>query len=330
MRRIFKTSLITLCVLSTFRMNAAAPEITARMTPDSIAIGDHFTLDVTVTKDIMQVVEFLVFKDNKFGDAIEILQESGADTVSTDGRQVTIAKKYLMTAFDAGIYEIGGFPMLYLDKNIADTLFSRDTLRLLVTTFQIDTAKNTIYDIKRPELAPRLVSEVSGYFITGLVGLCTLAAAIAVILGAIARRRRNRAAQPEKQGPKVLPHVRAIHELETLHNQKVWQNNRHKHYYSRLSDILRIYIDGRYGVQAMEMTTDEIMSAMQRGLPANNHSELKEILRTADLVKFAKLIPDGECNEDLYYKAYYFVEDTKDVPEEEAAKDKPAKEEEDE
>jgi hypothetical protein len=220
--------------------------------------------------------------------------------------------------------------MLYLDKNIVDTLFSMDTLRLSVGPFQIDTTQNTIYDIKRPELAPRLVSEVSGYFITGLIGLCTLAAVIIVVYGAIMRYRRNRAALPEKPGLREPPHVKAISELEALHNQKVWQNNRHKLYYSRLSDILRTYLDGRYDVGAMEMTTDEIMAAMERGLPAKNYADLKDILRTADLVKFAKLIPDGDRNDSLYYKAYYFVEDTKDIPEEEAGKNKPVKEEENE
>ena len=240
--RFFDTFIIALCGLFALctpaGARAAAPEVTARITPDSIAIGDHFTLDVTVTKDIMQLVEFPVFKDKKFGQAIEILQEFDIDTVGADGRRVTLSRQYLMTSFDAGMYAIAGFPMLYLDKNIVDTLFSKDTLKLLVTTFQVDTAQNTIYDIKRPELAPRLVSEVSGYFITGLISLCVLAAVIIVILGAVARRRRN-AVTVEKPGPREEPHVRAIHELEVLHNQKVWQNNKHKLYYSRLSDILR-------------------------------------------------------------------------------------------
>ncbi len=148
MRRVF--SLFIFCALcAPLGLRAAAPEVAAHMSPDSIAIGDRFTLDVTVDKDVMQVVEFPVFEGRKFGEAIEIIHEYDTDTTSVDGRRMTLRKRYVMTSFDAGEYEIDGFPVLYADKNIIDTLFSSEPLRLSVGTFQIDTAQSTIYDIKR-------------------------------------------------------------------------------------------------------------------------------------------------------------------------------------
>ena len=121
-----------------------------------------------------------------------------------------------------------------------------------------------------------------------------------------------------KPAPPQPPHVVAIKALEALHNQKLWQNNRHKQYYSGLTDILRTYIAARWGVGAMEMTSDEIIEAMRsEELPDKARMDLTAILRDADLVKFAKATPDGEQNEADYLKAFYFVEETKLVVEEE-------------
>ena len=108
----------------------------------------------------------------------------------------------------------------------------------------------------------------------------------------------------------------AIAALEQLHDQKLWQNNRHKLYYSALSDILRTYLAGAFGVGAMEMTTDEIVEAIRDiDLPQKSAMDLVAVLRDADLVKFAKAMPEADENEAAYNKAYYFVEETKPVEE---------------
>ena len=121
-----------------------------------------------------------------------------------------------------------------------------------------------------------------------------------------------------KPAPPQPPHVVAIKALEALHNQKLWQNNGHKQYYSGLTDILRTYIAARWGVGAVAMTSDEIIEAMRsEELPDKARMDLTAILRDADLVKFAKATPDGEQNEADYLKAFYFVEETKLVVEEE-------------
>ena len=123
------------------------------------------------------------------------------------------------------------------------------------------------------------------------------------------------------------PHVEAIRALEGLHNQKLWQNNKHKAYYSGLTDILRRYLAGRYGIGALEMTSDEIIDAVRPlDLPRKSAMELTALLREADLVKFAKATPEAEQNEADYLKAYYFVEETKVAEaEEEAQEQEPAK-----
>ena len=287
-----------------------APVVHARFEPDSVGIGDAFLLKVEIDKDIVQQIDFPQFNDNKLGNVVEILEESACDTLKKEGRRITLGKSYRLISFDEGIYHMGHFPLLYMDKNIVDTLYSRDSLNLFVGTYQIDTTTQTIYDILPPLETPFRPGEISGYILWGLLGAAILGALIWLF---IKYRRRLPGLGPK---PKDPPHVIAIKALEALHNQKVWQNNKHKLYYTRLTDILREYLVGRFGVRAMEMTSDEIMEAL-RGLdlPAKSMNDMKALLRTADLVKFAKHLPAAEENENSYLNAYYFVEETKEATE---------------
>ncbi len=289
--------------------NAVPPTVRASVTPDSIAIGDHFTLEITVEKDVMQVVDFPLFEERKISDQIEILGESPIDTLKHDGRRIEIRKRYKLTTFDEGYYGIGKIPVLWADKNIVDTLFSADSLSLTVTTFQIDTTKQTIYDIKPVAEAPFSLMEVILYILAYFLILRPI---IIAVVSVIILRKRKRGIGKGKYKPSEPPHVTAIRNLEMLHNQKLWQNNKHKFYYTRLTDILREYLDGRYAIGAMEMTSDEIMSALsEAGIPQKYYADLESVLRDADLVKFAKYVPDAEANEKAYYDAYYFIENTK-------------------
>lgn len=313
-KRIRVSILLGFIVFGALPSFGAVPEVSVSLKPDSIMIGDHVTLRVEVRKDMMQVVQFPSFEMMKLQDDIVFVRELPIDTVETEGRQQLLAKEYILTSFRAGGYKLAEVPLLYADKNVTDTLKAGRDLSLLVNTFEIDTAGTTIYDIKRPEEAPMMIDEVRGYVVGGLLLACLLAAVIWLIARSVARRKTKTTDKPR---PRIMPHVKAIRELEQLHNQKLWQNNKHKAYYTRLTDIIREYLEGRYGLGAMEMTSDEIISATADiELQDKDHKNLGEMLRTADLVKFAKFIPDADYNESAYYNAYYFVEDTKEVAEE--------------
>ncbi len=290
------------------------PTVTASFDRDSMLIGDQFTLEVRVEKDMMQVVDFPVLAGTKIGEKIEVLGEFPEDTVVQDGRRQTLLKRYLLTIFDEGEYSLGRFPVLYLDKNLVDTLQSRDSLRIRVVTFNIDLEKDKPLDIKSPRGIPLKFGEIGGWFALA-VGLL---AAIVLGIWLIVKYRKHIPFFAPK--PPVPPHIVAIRQLEALKNQKLPQNNKHKQYYSGITDILREYIKGRFGISAMEMTTDEILAAVEKpkkeGLVDDRHyADLNDILKTADLVKFAKLVPGDEESEAAYYGAYYFVEETKKADE---------------
>lgn len=308
MRRIFA---ILLAVLTAAGAAAQTPTVTARVEPDSILIGDRFDYIIEVEKDLVQVVEFPEF--HNAGKGVELVCEQPVDTLERDGRRLRLRKRYTMAAFEEGNYAMGRAQVLYADKNIVDTLSSRDSIYLQVATFQIDSTSQSIYDLKAQKTLPFRFGEISGYVKWGILALIMLLVA-AYLLRRILARYGKGLGDIFRPAPPQPAHVVAIKALETLHNQKLWQNNKHKQYYSALTDILRTYIAERWQVGAMEMTSDEIIEAM-RGveLPQKAAMDLTAILRDADLVKFAKDTPEGEQNQADYLKAYYFVEETKPV-----------------
>jgi hypothetical protein len=290
----------------------ATPSVEAFLSADSLMIGDQFTLDVEVEKDLTQVIDFPSFFNEEgtpglIGETVEVLAELPLDTLARDGRRVRIRKRYLLTAFEAGHYNLGRFPALYLDKNIVDTLYASDSLRFFMDTFPIDTLTMDIRDIGAPMPAPVRTGEWLGWALLGL-----LFAQLVVVAAYILRHRPKKAAAPRTRRPAEPSHVTAIRALEKLQGEKLWQNQRHKLYYTRLTDIVREYIEGRYGVGAMEMTSDEIVDALnEMNIPERSHGQIRRLLTTADYVKFAKYVPDAAQNDLSWNDAYYFIEETK-------------------
>ena len=224
-------------------------------------IGDRFDLVVDVEKDLVQVVQFPEFED-KPGNPIELHKEYPIDTLERDGRHLKLRKRYTLAAFEEGKWNLGRPAVLYADKNIVDTLWARDSLYLEVATFQIDSTSQSIYDVKPQWNLPFRFGEVSGYAQWGALALVLLLAA-AYALKRYLESRGKRLGDLFRPSPPQPPHVVAIKALEALHHQKLWQNNKHKQYYSALTDILRTYVAARWGFGAMEMTSDEIIEAMR-------------------------------------------------------------------
>ena len=114
--------------------------------------------------------------------------------------------------------------------------------------------------------------------------------------------------------PLVLPpHVRAIRELDKLKEEKIWQQGREKEFYSRLTDTLRRYLDEQEGINAMEMTSGEILNEIRDLSDVESvFNNLKQILTTADLVKFAKYKPYPDENDLSMVNAYFFVNQTRE------------------
>jgi hypothetical protein len=287
------------------------PTVTAKFDRDSVLIGDQFNLDVTVEKDMMQMVGFPEMMEAAQPEGFEIMEEFPDDTVSVAGRRQTILKRYRVTIWEAGQYNLGLFPALYLDKNLVDTLWSRDSMHIVVNTFDIDLEKDAPHDIKPPLKVPFRFGEISGWLAMILGGMALIGVIVWLFV-----KYRSRIPLLRGSKPALPPHVEAIRRLEALRNQKLPQNGKHKQYYSGITDILRAYFERRWDIGAMEMTSSEIIDAIDAPRRAGDvddkrYGDLAGLLRTADLVKFAKLVPDEGEIDKAYYDAYYFVEETK-------------------
>ena len=320
--KLWTTLLVVCAVLAYFVASAQiegnvrpsnAPRISGRFEPDSIGIGDRFTYSIEVEKDLVQTVIFPNFAASA-GEQFELIEDVPVDTLERDGRRLKLRKSFRLAAFQEGVQRI--LPqVMYADKNIIDTLYGEDTLSLLVTTFEIDSTSHSIFDIKPQKTLPFRFGEISGYLMWSLVALVVLAIGLYVAYR-IMRHYGKSLSDIFHPAPPMPPHEEAFRALERLYVLRLCQHDKHKLYYSTLTDILRRYIAARFEVGAMEMTSDEIIAAMREvELPKKAAMDMADVLRAADLVKFAKAIPESEENEAAYQAVWDFVELTKPVEE---------------
>lgn len=279
-------------------------KLNAYLDTTRILIGDQLKFTIELEQARNMKVVFPAFKDT-LAPKIEIIEAEPADT-SKQGDNLVIRKTYLITSFDSGYHKIPAYPFAFYMENVKDTISSQE-LFLMVNTLQVDTAKE-IMDIKPVMKTPFRLSEIKTEIIIGLIVLAVVALAIWIFV----RYRKNKPIFVPRK-PQEPPHVTAMRELDRLQAEKLWQNNQVKLYYTRLTDILRIYIFGRFEVNAMELTSDEILSALEHEL--NTDMELKasftRLLNQADMVKFAKEEPLPQDNEVSLLSAYTFVNRTK-------------------
>ncbi|MBQ5860790.1 MAG: hypothetical protein IIW65_01450, partial [Alistipes sp.] len=189
---------------------ANAPKISGTVEPDSIGIGDRFLFTIEVERDLMQEVYFPDF--NQSVEHYEMIENRPVDTLSREGRRLKLRKSYLMAAFQEGIHKV--LPeVMYLDKNIIDTLRGEDTLRLMVTTFQIDSTSHTIFDIKPQRTLKFKFGEISGYVTWTIIAIF-----IVVLLFLIAKRILAHYGKSFsdifKPAPPLPPHEIALRDLK--------------------------------------------------------------------------------------------------------------------
>lgn len=280
-------------------VSASAQSIHIAFDKDSILIGDHLLLQITLKSTNNSYGILPLFKDSI--STFDIIETHKPDTVNN-----TITQEILLTQFDEGRYQFGKIPALFKNQNGGvDTVYS-NIVPLWVQTIEVDTSK-AFKPIKPVKSLPFPWKQFAKN--TALYGFPILLF-LGLLLFYFIKKRKWFA---KKEKPKTMMdfYEEALHKLEEINKQKLWQNDQVKEYYFGISEVMRSYLEGRYGIQAMESTTDEIMSQL---IVNNKQKEsLKQILQHADLAKFAKFKPLAEENMQFMKQSKEFIKQTRPV-----------------
>lgn len=275
--------------------------VSARLDSSRALIGDQLTLHLRVEKSAGASVSFPPYADTLSG-KIEIVRKSGISITTGPNGKLVLNQDLLITVFDTGLIEIPPQPFAIQNGSLKETLHTQP-IALQIRSLPVDT---TIRDIKVNMRTPVNAQEVFPYFL-GLIALALLVIATIFIVNKV----RRKDTKTIEIGPSEPAEVIALRQLEQLRVEKPWIHKPVKMYYINLTDILRHYIERRYHIMALEQTTDEILKDLKKtGSTANNLEKLASILKLADLVKFAKLIPDEVENGIQVEEAIVFVNNT--------------------
>ena len=291
--------------LSLLIANGQEIKLKTALEHDSIWLGDQIKLLIVVEQNAGTKIEFPQLPDSI--NKIEILNKSKIDTSKLDGTRIQLKQTYLVTCFDSGAHYIPPFKFV-LKRGISVDSLKSNELRLFVKLPPVDLKKGPA-DIKKPFTAPVTFKEIAPW----LLGIILLGAFVFLVIYAISRLKKDKPLFQRPPKPKLPPHVIALQELDKLKGEELWQHEKVKDYYTRLTDIVRVYIEDRFSIAAMEQTTFEILTSFKgKELPIENKTEkeLREILELADFVKFAKFTPLPDENHKMLSNAYLFVKET--------------------
>lgn len=261
-----------------------AQEVKVEANTKNIKIGEQIEYKISVQAPADAVV---VFPDGQTFGALEMVKTSSIDTLKETGK-FRFEKAYYLTQFDEGKYTI---PQQKI--NISNKDFYTDSLLIEVHTISVDTLKQPLYDIKPiAEVASPSSFRLWLWIVLGLVVLLFSATALYFFIF----RKKKLSAEEERK--KLPPFERAIQDLKDLQNSKYLIESQHKAYYTRLTDIVKEYLEDEVHILAKESTTDELLAKVtalqQTGklhLSEETINNLKRVLQNADLVKFAKSKP---------------------------------------
>lgn len=287
-----------------------AQQITVKASIDSthVLIGDQLRLLLEIEKPKDLNVQFPQVPDT-FSSKIEVVNRSKVDTVKLDDNtRIKLMQSFLITSFDSGMHQIPPFYFKLKNGQVLDSAATRE-LAFQVHGMKIDTTKGPV-DIKVPYSAPMTLKEIIPY----ILGIILIAAIIFFIFYYIKWKKKNVPLFTRPEKPAEPAHIIALRELDRIKVQKLWQQEKIKQYYSEVSDTIRIYIQNRFGIQALEQTSAETIGVFKfrRDLvDSNSLDQLQHILSLADLVKFAKYSPLPDDNNQTLMNAYFFVNQTK-------------------
>jgi len=307
MQRFFVSIFLLVSIISS--STGQDVKLTSSFDSVRIYIGDQIKFTITAEKPSGIRLNIPVFKDT-ITKNIDIISGPKIDSIAQSNGRTRIIHKYLVTSFDSGRYQVN--PVFGEVRNAGGIKrFFSDYALLEVNRVKIAPKDSTskIFDIIAPYRAPLTLGEILPWLLLALLA----AAATWAVIRYIKNHRKSEGIEDifVQADP---AHVIAFRELENLKNEELWQKGEIKKYYTRLTEILRQYLENRYRVYSLELTTAETLEALVKtGFKKNGaYNDLKSVLTGADLVKFAKYSPGTDEHESHFKSSWDFVQLTKE------------------
>lgn len=312
MKRLIQHIALSLAVLTAFAMPVRADVIVhAQVDSMMMWVGQQTGLYLEVTCDAGQQIDFPAYRDTIVR-GLEIIPPVRTDTqFVNNGKRMTVKRKYLVTCFDSALIYIPPVPV-----TVDGQQYVSDPIALAFMSFDIpEGSEKEIFGPKDIMKMPLTFRETGSLALT----LLLLGLAVALTVYLFVRYNDNLPViRRIRVEPKVPAHIRALDGIEQLRQSGEAHGQDPKRYYTSLTDILREYINDRFGFNATEMTSDEILEHLRESQDRESLVELADLLSTSDMVKFAKFIPMLGENDRNLMGAMQFVKDTMaEVPEEE-------------
>ncbi|MBR3615589.1 MAG: hypothetical protein IKL56_03085 [Bacteroidaceae bacterium] len=282
--------------------------LNAKLDTFAMRIGEQTRARLELSIDSGYNVVLPELEKEKLVEGIEIL-ESKEYSQNVDGGRKNYIQEYLITSFDSTRYEIPPFEVV-VDK---DT-FASNRLILDVYSVEIDTAN--INNIAGPAEVVDVQLTWEEFRDAIYLAIILILVAVALVMTTISLVKNKPIIRIVKVKPKLPSHVIAINRIDEIrNNESLSAEGNEKEYYTQLTDVLREYMHDRFGIDAQEMTTSEIIDELLKIKDKESIKELKDILEVADLVKFAKMKPDERENRLNMTNAIEFVNETKNAEE---------------
>ena len=277
----------------------------AKLDSATLLMGKTTTLHLEITQDKDVRGFFPGEQADTLSAMVEIAERPAADTTDLGNNRIQINRDLIIQSFDSGLWVIKPIPYVVN----GDTAYCN---QLTLKVLPVDVSKmQDIHDIKPGEEVPfSLFDWLPDYWWLWLLALLLLFGGIWAY-----RKYYKKGINPLKPTKKRLPpYEEAMINLRNLKAAELWQRGQEKEYFTGLTDILRVYIDRRFHINAVEMTSTQIIETLKENRETKAVNEqLEMILEVADIVKFANARPLADDNEVAYQRAVNFVEATRPV-----------------
>jgi hypothetical protein len=274
--------------------SALSQKLNATIESDSVLIGKELFYKIDVNLEKKQAI---IFPDSASFVPFELLSETKVDTIQSNNGFI-FSKSYAITSFDEGEYII---PKIKV--KIGDKLFSTDSKKIKVNMVEVDTTKQGLYEIKPPFDDFSTLEIIKLGLVNNYLKLLSIILLILVII--LFRKKIVKFFNPILNiKPTLSPLELADKRIIKLEKFETKSDSDIKHFYSELIFLLRCFLDKEIYSRALESTTNELISGLNNlrelklfAIPKKSINRIQEILNRADLVKFAKFLPQRHISQ---------------------------------